>query len=356
MERADRYARLRVLVNADTPEDAKKAKSFGATGIGLCRTEHMFFAKDRIPIMRKTVLSEDNEDRARSLDQLFPLQSEDFYELLKIMDGRPVTIRFLDPPLHEFLPHTKEEIKQLAKQIDWSEGKILSLSEQLKESNPMLGHRGCRLAISYPEIYLMQAKALAEAALRLLKEKRDPRPEIMIPLVAVPEELRFLRNLIQEELNKILPHLKVPIGTMIELPSACLRAGEIAKQADFFSFGTNDLTQTALGVSRDDSGKFLPSYINKGIVPFDPFVHLDEEAVGELIRQATTQGRKTKSQLKIGVCGEQAGDPKSIAFFHKIQLDYVSCSPYRIPVARLCAAQAALKENRQLSGFQINKI
>lgn len=349
MERADRYAYLRVLVNADTPEDAKKAKSFGAKGIGLCRTEHMFFAKDRIPIMRKTVLSEDSEDRMRSLNQLFPLQSKDFYELLKIMDGCPVTIRFLDPPLHEFLPHTKEEIKQLSEQIDWSEGKIMALAEQLKELNPMLGHRGCRLAISYPEIYLMQARALAEAASRLLKEKKDPRPEIMIPLVAVPEELQFLKNRLQKELKKALPNLRVPIGTMIELPSACLRAGKIAKEADFFSFGTNDLTQTALGVSRDDSGKFLPAYINKGVFPFDPFVHLDEEAVGELIRQATTQGRKSKSRLKIGVCGEQAGDSKSIAFFHKIQLDYVSCSPYRIPVARLCAAQAALKEKSQIA-------
>ena len=345
MKRADKYAKLKVLVNADTPEDAIKAKNFGASGIGLCRTEHMFFAKDRISIMRKTILSENLEDRKTCLKQLFPLQKLDFYELLKIMDGLPVTIRFLDPPLHEFLPHTQADIKALSEQTGWSEEKISSLSEQLKEVNPMLGHRGCRLAISYPEIYLMQAKALGEATLQLLREKRNPQPEIMIPLVAVTKEFIFLKNLLQKNLKNILPEFKVPIGTMIELPAACLRAGKIANEADFFSFGTNDLTQTTLGVSRDDSGKFLPSYINKAIFPSDPFTHLDEESVGELIRQATAQGRKSKSSLKIGVCGEQGGDPKSIGFFHKVQLNYVSCSPYRIPVARLCVAQSALKES-----------
>ena len=347
MKRADKYAHLKVLVNADTPEDAKKARDFGVAGIGLCRTEHMFFAKNRIAIMRKTILSEDPEDRKNSLTELFPLQKQDFYELLQIMNGLPVTIRFLDPPLHEFLPQTSKDIKTLSEQTGWSEEKILSLSEQLKEVNPMLGHRGCRLAITYPEIYLMQAQALAEATLQLLKEKKNPQPEIMIPLVAVTKEFKFIKNLLQGELEKIIPEFKIPIGTMIELPAACLRAGKIAKEADFFSFGTNDLTQTVLGVSRDDAGKFLPSYISNGIFPSDPFVHIDEESVGELIRQAAAQGRKSKSSLKIGVCGEQGGDPKSIGFFHKVKLDYVSCSPYRIPVARLCAAQSALRENQK---------
>ena len=345
MKRADKYAKLKVLVNADTPEDAKRALDFGASGIGLCRTEHMFFAKDRISIMRKTILSEEPEDRNRALEELFPLQKQDFYELLKIMEGRSVTIRLLDPPLHEFLPQTEGERTSLAKEINWSESKILSLSERLKEVNPMLGHRGCRLAISYPEIYLMQTKALAEATKEILKEKGNPQPEIMIPLVATLKEFQFLKNLLQEELKKTIPELNIPIGTMIELPSACLRAGQIAKEADFFSFGTNDLTQTTLGISRDDSGKFLPKYINKGIFPSDPFVYLDEEGVGELIKEAARRGKQTKNNLKTGICGEQGGNSKSIDFFHKINLDYISCSPYRIPVARLCAAQAALKKN-----------
>lgn len=348
MERADSHATMRVLANGDTPEDVKKAKDFGASGIGLCRTEHMFFAKDRIPLMRKTILSEEPEERKACLDQLFPMQKEDFYKLLEIMDGCPVTIRFLDPPLHEFLPQNSWEIQKLSLKTGWSEEKISSLVGQLREVNPMLGHRGCRLALSYPEIYLMQARALGEATLQLLKEGRNPQPEIMIPLVAVPEELKILRELLQEELRKINPELKIPLGTMIELPAACLQAGKIAEEADFFSFGTNDLTQTALGISRDDSNKFLASYVTRGIFPGDPFAHLNEEGVGELIKQAVAQGRKRKNRLKIGVCGEQGGDPKSIGFFHKVKLDYVSCSPYRIPVARLCVAQAALREKKNM--------
>ena len=349
MEKADRHAHLKVLANADTPEDVKKAKGFGASGIGLCRTEHMFFAKDRIPLMRKTILSEEPEERKACLDQLFPMQREDFYKLLKIMDGCPVTIRFLDPPLHEFLPQNSNEVQTLSLQTGWSEEKISSLVEQLREVNPMLGHRGCRLALSYPEIYLMQARALGEAALQLLREGKNPQPEIMIPLVAVPKELKILRELLQGELGKISPELRIPLGTMIELPGACLQAREIAEEADFFSFGTNDLTQTALGISRDDSNKFLASYVTRGIFPGDPFSHLNEEGVGELIKQAVAQGRKRKSRLKIGVCGEQGGDPKSIGFFHKVKLDYVSCSPYRIPVARLSVAQAALRERKDMT-------
>ena len=340
LNKADRFSRLKVLANADTPRDVRKAKKLGAQGVGLCRTEHMFFAKDRLPLMRKAILSEDPEERIVVLQELFPMQKADFYELLSIMDGSPVTIRLLDPPLHEFLPRNSKEVKELSSQTGWSEARIFSLVESLKEVNPMLGHRGCRLALSYPEIYLMQAGALAESVLQLMKERKNPQPEIMAPLVAVPGEMEILRDLLEQEIKRKSASLKIPIGVMLELPSACLRADELAQTSDFFSFGTNDLTQTTLGVSRDDSGKFFPAYLNRGVFAKDPFASIEEKSVGELIKQAVL---KAKKSVKTGVCGESAGDPESIAFFHKCGLDYVSCSPYRIPTARLAAAQSALK-------------
>ena len=348
MELSDRFAKMGVRANADTPQDAQLCKKFGAQGIGLCRTEHMFFSLDRIDIMRKMIMAEDSEERQGLLDELFPLQKEDFYQVLKIMDGLPVTIRFLDPPLHEFLPFQEKEINELAKKFDWSLPKLMSKITHLKETNPMLGHRGCRLAITYPEIYQMQARAVTEAVAQLKKENKNPQAEIMIPLVAFSEELRVLRALTLKEIKKVEEKsslsLFIPIGTMIELPRACLQAGEIAKQADFFSFGTNDLTQTTLGISRDDSNRFLASYTNQKLVSKDPFHSLDIEGVGELIKQAVSKGKQEKKDLKIGICGEHGGDARSINFFYKAGLNYVSCSPYRLPLARLSVAQAALKE------------
>ena len=339
MSLADKYAKLEVRANADTPTDVQKSKDFGAKGVGLCRTEHMFFAPDRINIMRKMIMSEDMEERKVYLDQLFSIQKEDFQALLEIMDGQTVTIRFLDPPLHEFLPHTNGELNELAQKYDWSVAKLTSKINQLKETNPMLGHRGCRLAITYPEIYLMQAKAVASAIKTLREKKLNPQAEIMIPLVILPEELKLLKRAIQKELGD----LEIPIGTMIELPAACLRAREIAEQADFISFGTNDLTQTTLGISRDDSSKFLASYINQELFEHNPFAQLDEKSVGKLIEIALENCKNIK--IKKGICGEHGGNPKSIQFFHKLKLSYVSCSPFRIPVARLAVAQAQLKES-----------
>ena len=347
MEKADRYARLQTMANADTPEDAQKALDLGAKGIGLCRTEHMFFAKDRISLMRKMILSSDSEEKNRILKELFVFQKQDFQKLFAVMNGLPVTIRLLDPPLHEFLPQKEEEIGALAKDAGWDRDKARLLSDRLKEVNPMLGHRGCRLALSHPEIYLMQARAAAEAASDVLKNGGRPLPEIMIPFTAAPKEFQILKDMLREELRKILPELHIPIGTMIELPSACLRADEIALEADFFSFGANDLTQTVLGVSRDDCGKFLPLYISKGVFAADPFVTIDKKGAGRLIKSAAAKGKAASARLKIGVCGEQGGDPESIDFFHKIpSMDYISCSPYRIPAARLAAAQTALKSSK----------
>ena len=348
MELSDKYSKLGIRSNADTPQDANLSKKFGAQGIGLCRTEHMFFSPDRIDIMRKMIMAEDSEERQEFLNELFPYQKEDFYHILKIMDGLPVTIRFLDPPLHEFLPSQDEEIKELAQKFNWNLSKLKSKINQLREVNPMLGHRGCRLAITYPEIYKMQARAVAEATAQLKKENKNPKSEIMIPLIALPNELTLLRSLVEEEIKGVEESFKsslfIPIGTMIELPRACLLAGEIAKKADFFSFGTNDLTQTTLGISRDDSNRFLTSYTNQKLIKRDPFNSLDREGVGELMKQAVFKGRKEKKNLKIGICGEHGGDPDSISFFNTIHLDYISCSPYRLPVARLSAAQANLRE------------
>lgn len=348
MDWADSVRKLKVRTNAETALDCQTARDFGAEGIGLCRTEHMFFNEDRIIAVRQMILSDDLEGRKKALEKLLPMQRKDFEEIFKIMAGLPVTIRLLDPPLHEFLPHKDSEIAEVAKvvgvEIDYVKRRISSLHEQ----NPMLGHRGCRLGISYPEIYEMQARAIFEAASSVKKSTgKDVLLEIMIPLVATKKELEILKALIVKVEGEVAEStgqkLKYMIGTMIELPRAALMAGEIAKEAEFFSFGTNDLTQTTFGLSRDDSANFLPHYQKAGIFEKDPFAELDQEGVGQLIEIATERGRKTKPNLKLGICGEHGGNPASIYFCHKTGLDYVSCSPYRVPIARLAAARAAIK-------------
>jgi pyruvate,orthophosphate dikinase len=347
MKVADRTRTLKVRTNADTPKDAQTAKNFGAEGIGLCRTEHMFFGADRIDAVREMIIADNKMDREKALAKLLPMQRDDFYQLFKIMDGLPVTIRLLDPPLHEFVPHTDEETKELAKRIGTDFDRLRSKVKALHEFNPMLGHRGCRLAITFPEIYIMQVRAIAEAACMMLKEGlKLSSPEIMIPLVATDKELDILRHQAETEVKKVQNEKNMKfdyaIGTMIELPRAALTADAIAEHADFFSFGTNDLTQTTLGLSRDDSGRFLGSYVSSGILPKDPFQSIDQVGVGALVKMGVELGRRMKPSLKIGVCGEHGGDPESIEFFHKVGLDYVSCSPFRVPIARLAAARAAL--------------
>ncbi|HWU42953.1 MAG TPA: putative PEP-binding protein, partial [Bdellovibrio sp.] len=347
MKIADGLRKMNVRTNADTPKDAQTAKNFGAEGIGLCRTEHMFFGADRIDAVREMIIADNKVDREKALVKLLPMQRDDFYQILKIMDGLPVTIRLLDPPLHEFVPHTDEETKELAKRLGTDFDRLRGKVKALHEFNPMLGHRGCRLAITYPEIYIMQVRAIAEAACMLLAEgKKLAPPEIMIPLVATDKELEILRDQAEKEVKKVQTEKNIKfeyhIGTMIELPRAALTADAIAEHADFFSFGTNDLTQTTLGLSRDDSGRFLGSYVSQGILPKDPFVSIDQTGVGALVKMGVDLGRRTKPKLKIGVCGEHGGDPDSIAFFHKAGLDYVSCSPFRVPIARLSAAKASL--------------
>lgn len=347
MKWADEIRRLKVRANAETPLDAAMARKFGAEGIGLCRTEHMFFESTRITAMREMIMAEDEDGRRRALARILPMQRDDFVELFRIMKGLPVTIRLLDPPLHEFLPRNEGECAELAKTVGLPMERIRARVASLHEMNPMLGHRGCRLGISYPEIYEMQARAIFEAvALVAAEDGETVHPEIMIPLVAWAKELALLRRLVsqvaeavQKEKGRALTYL---VGTMIELPRAALTAGEIAGEAEFFSFGTNDLTQTALGLSRDDAGRFLPAYERSGIITADPFVSLDQAGVGELIAIAAERGRKQRSNLKLGICGEHGGDPASIAFCHQLGLDYVSCSPYRVPIARLAAARAAL--------------
>ncbi len=349
---ADEIRRLRVRTNAETPLDAETARKFGAEGIGLCRTEHMFFDADRIVAVRQMILADTLEEREDALAKLLPVQKADFVELFRIMSGLPVTVRLLDPPLHEFLPKTDEEIDDLAKALGADAKKLRHRALQLHEFNPMLGHRGCRLGISYPEIYEMQARAILEAAADVSKELGETViPEIMIPLVATEKELQILKGkiqdvakLIEEESGVAVEYL---IGTMIELPRAALQAGHIANQAEFFSFGTNDLTQTTYGISRDDSGSFLEDYITQGIYETDPFVSLDQDGVGELVKIAAERGRETRNDIKLGICGEHGGDPSSIDFCEYIGLDYVSCSPYRVPIARLAAAQAALGVSRE---------
>jgi len=348
MKRADRVRRLKVRANADTPHDARIARAFGAEGIGLCRTEHMFFEGDRINAMREMIVARDEMGRRRALAKLLPMQRHDFEGIFEAMSGFPVTIRLLDPPLHEFLPHGGEESKLLARQLGLTRPELSRIVDALRETNPMLGHRGCRLGISYPEITEMQGRAIFEAAVRASRRGIDVRPELMIPLVATRREFEHQRNILVAQAEEVLGGMGEPvsyaIGTMIELPRAALMAGDIAQSAEFFSFGTNDLTQTTFGLSRDDAGRFLPSYVEKGIFPEDPFQVLDQDGVGRLIRMAVDEGRKTRPGLKVGICGEHGGDPRSVKFCHRIGLDYVSCSPYRVPIARLAAAHAALEQ------------
>ena len=347
MEWADKVRTLKVRTNADTPFDSEVAIGFGAEGIGLCRTEHMFFGKDRIPLVRQMILSEDTQSREKALSKLMPLQKKDFKGIFKVMKGKPVTIRLLDPPLHEFLPHTDKEMQEMAKKMRVDKKKIQALCQNLHELNPMLGHRGCRLGITYPEIYRMQVRAIMEAACELAKKGQKIIPEIMIPLVGHVKELIFTKKHAVEVCEAVLKKHKVRmqylIGTMIEIPRAALTADEIAKEAEFFSFGTNDLTQMGFGFSRDDVGKFLPSYIQDGILENDPFATIDIAGIGQLIEMGVKRGRSVKPDLKVGICGEHGGDPESVEFCHRVGLDYVSCSPFRVPVARLAAAHAALK-------------
>jgi pyruvate,orthophosphate dikinase len=340
----DEVRRLRVRTNADTPTDATTARAFGAEGIGLCRTEHMFFQPDRILAVREMILASDEAGRRAALAKILPMQRGDFAELFRVMDGLPVTIRLLDPPLHEFLPHTQAEIEEVAKEIGKPTSTIAAKVAELTEANPMLGHRGCRLAVTYPEIYEIQVQAIGEAAAEVARDGVAVHPEIMIPLVMVPEELRRLRALVATAMDKALGGAKIPytIGTMIELPRACVVADRIAEHADFFSFGTNDLTQTTFGLSRDDAGRFLPAYIDNGVLPNDPFAVLDPDGVGALIELGVRGGRGTKPTLKVGICGEHGGEPSSVALCHRLGFDYVSCSPFRVPIARVAAARAAL--------------
>jgi pyruvate, orthophosphate dikinase len=346
MKMADRYRKMGVRANADTPKDATTARGFGAEGIGLCRTEHMFFGADRIDVMREMIIADSKQEREEALERLLPMQRADFLELFKTMKGYPVTIRLLDPPLHEFVPHTDEETRELAERIKVDFEKLRLKVKSLHEFNPMLGHRGCRLAITFPEIYIMQTRAIAEAAAQLVKEGMQLVPEIMIPLIGMDAELVKLRELADKEVQAVQKEMAVKfdykIGTMIELPRAAVTADEIAQHADFFSFGTNDLTQTTLGLSRDDAARFLASYVSEGIFKNDPFVTIDQVGVGKLVKMAVDLGRRSKQDLKLGICGEHGGDPESIQFFQKAGLDYVSCSPYRVPIARLACAQAAL--------------
>jgi pyruvate,orthophosphate dikinase len=347
MDWADQLRRLKVRTNAETPHDAATARKFGAEGIGLCRTEHMFFEGDRIVAVRQMILSDDEKGRRAALARIAPMQRQDFVELFEIMTGLPVTIRLLDPPLHEFLPKTPQEMAQVAKELGVAESEIEARAAKLHEFNPMLGHRGVRLGISFPEIYEMQARAIFEAAVEVQKKHgKTVDAEIMIPLVATKKELDLMKEVIDTVANEVGrlsgATLDYKVGTMIELPRAALRAGEIAESAEFFSFGTNDLTQTTFGLSRDDSASFLERYQRRGIFEHDPFATLDVEGVGELIRIAHDRGRHTRNDLKLGICGEHGGDPASVFFCHQVGLDYVSCSPFRVPIARLAAAQAAL--------------
>ena len=349
MTLADQKRKLGIRTNADSPEDAMRARKFGATGIGLCRTEHMFFEPERISAMREMILAHNEASRRKAVMKLLPCQRDDFYGILKAMAPYPVTIRLLDPPLHEFLPRTEEQIEKLSLETGIDSLKIKSRINTLHESNPMLGHRGCRLGIMYPEITEMQARAIFEATAKLIKEGKKPFPEVMIPLVGSAPELENQKRIITQLANDVMQKESIDfdylIGTMIELPRACVTANEIAKHAQFFSFGTNDLTQTTYGFSRDDVGSFMPRYIDSKIINNDPFQSIDELGVGELVKLGVQKGRSTNSKLKIGICGEHGGDPDSISFFNSIGLDYVSCSPYRVPIARLAAAQATLKSN-----------
>jgi pyruvate,orthophosphate dikinase len=352
MEWADKYRRLKVRTNADTPRDAKKARELGAEGIGLCRTEHMFFEAERIAAFREMICSDTVEERKAALDKILPYQQGDFEQLFEALEGYPVCIRFLDPPLHEFVPTTEEEIELLAKAQNKSVETIKNIISSLHEFNPMMGHRGCRLAVTYPEIAEMQTKAVIRAAIKVQKDHSDwkVRPEIMIPLVCEDKELKYVKKIVVETADAEIAasdvKIEYEVGTMIEIPRAALTADEIAKDADFFCFGTNDLTQMTFGFSRDDSGKFLSAYYDAKIFEGDPFAKLDQIGVGKLMEMAIKLGRPVNPKLHVGICGEHGGDPTSVAFCHKIGLDYVSCSPFRVPIARLAAAQAAIAEKK----------
>lgn len=352
MSWADEVRALKIRTNADSPKDARQAVQFGAEGIGLCRTEHMFFEADRIPAFRKMIVAKTEEARRKALDTILPMQKEDFKGIYEAMEGRPVTIRLLDPPLHEFLPHEDKDIQKLADELGMSFDELKSIVLSLKELNPMLGHRGCRLAVSYPEIAEMQTRAIIEAAVEVKKEKGyDIVPEIMIPLISEVKELRYVKDVITKTADKIIEEsgveLKYLVGTMIEIPRACLTADEIATEAEFFSFGTNDLTQMTYGLSRDDAGKILDDYYEAQIFESDPTARLDRVGVGRLMKMAVELGRKSRPDIKLGICGEHGGDPSSIEFCHELGLDYVSCSPFRVPIARLAAAQAQVKNPRK---------
>lgn len=350
MQWADEARTLKIRTNADTPQDAKQAVKFGAEGIGLCRTEHMFFAEDRIGAMREMIVSTNEKDRRAALNKLLPMQREDFIGLYEAMGDRPVTIRFLDPPLHEFVPHKDDEIKALAKEMGLKFADLKKTIEDLHEFNPMLGHRGCRLSITYPEIAEMQTRAVIEAAIHVNQNGYNVVPEIMIPLVGDVKELKYVKDIVVNTAVKVMEDAKVDfkvlVGTMIEIPRAAITADEIAREAEFFSFGTNDLTQMTFGFSRDDAGKFLDDYYKKKVFESDPFAKLDQDGVGRLIKIAIEGGKKTRPNIKLGICGEHGGDPSTIEFCHNIGLNYVSCSPYRVPIARLAAAQAAIKANK----------
>ena len=347
---ADSVRRLRVRTNADTPRDAVQARKFGAEGIGLCRTEHMFFEEDRIFNFRRMIAAETLEQREEALEKILPYQRDDFEKLFEAMEGDPVVIRYLDPPLHEFLPHTDEEIKPLAESLGMSFESLKARVESLKEFNPMMGHRGCRLAVTYPEIARMQTRAVIEAAINVNKRGMNVTPEIMIPLVGEIKELQYVKGVVCETANKVIEEagveLSYHVGTMIEIPRAALTADEIAKETEFFSFGTNDLTQMTFGFSRDDAGKFLNDYYDKAIFENDPFAKVDQKGVGKLIKMAAELGRSVRPDIHLGICGEHGGEPSSVEFCHNVGLDYVSCSPFRVPLARLAAAQAAIKENK----------
>jgi pyruvate,orthophosphate dikinase len=347
MKWAAQYRTINIRTNADTPNDASVARNFGAEGIGLCRTEHMFFGPDRIKAVREMILSDSLDGRKKALAKLLPFQKGDFIGIFKAMEGLPVTIRLLDPPLHEFLPHTDEELRELAHDMDVTFDKLNAKNKSLHEFNPMLGHRGCRLGVTYPEIYEMQAQAIMEAACELAKQKKKVIPEIMIPLVGHVNELVAMKKVVVDTAERVKKAYNVKVaytvGTMIELPRACVTSAEIAEVADFYSFGTNDLTQTVYGLSRDDAGRFLPFYVENGILKDDPFITIDLEGVGAFMKIAVDNGRKVKKNLKLGICGEHGGEPKSVEFCHNIGLDYVSCSPFRVPIASFAAAQAAIK-------------
>jgi pyruvate,orthophosphate dikinase len=349
MEWADKYRKLGVRTNADSPNDSKKARGFGAEGIGLCRTEHMFFEEDRISAMREMILADKEADRRQALAKLLPFQRKDFEGIFKAMDGLPVTVRLLDPPLHEFLPNEAKAQKEMAEMLGVKAADVKARVDQLHEMNPMLGHRGCRLSVTYPEILEMQVTAIVEAAINCQKKGIVAKPEIMIPLVGMVEELRLLKGKVIETIEavkaakKFTDKLDILIGTMIEIPRAALTADKIAAEAEFFSFGTNDLTQMTFGFSRDDIGTFLPEYLTKELMPVDPFVSIDQSGVGQLVEMAVLKGRAARKGLKLGICGEHGGDPDSVDFCHRAGLDYVSCSPFRVPIARLAAAQAAIR-------------